>query len=304
MWSRKWLVIITVVLIAGLGVWWWWQSPSSSPAKKEAAERLTPNISIGSVNISDIDAERIKLKSKVTLTNPLPVDINTNKLSYEIFINSIRVIQDSYNKPIRIRSSDSTVIELPMELLAKPMARVLKYFDDEKVDSADYAMKATFTVDVPVGDEKDFTLNFSKRLPALRLPKMKVKDVDLNALRLKKEGVDMVVQIINPNAFPIKLKDGAFSFKVEDDMTMDGVLEKIINIPARGTEDVSMHAAVKEGSVLKTGWKFLTDKKDTRFTYTFRCKLQSENGMLNNSTMAASMQGTLDELVNAVKEIK
>jgi LEA14-like dessication related protein len=302
--SRKWLIIIAIFLIAGLGVWWWWRSSSAAPAKKELAKRLTPAISVASVNISDIDAERIKLKSKVTLSNPLPVDINTNKLSYEIFIDSVRVIQDVYNKPISIRSSDSAVIELPMELLAKPMARVLKYFDDEKVDSADYTMKARFTVDVPIGGERDFTMNLTKRLPALRVPKIKVKDVDLNALRLKKEGVDMVVQVTNPNAFPIKMKDGAFSFTVEDDMKMEGVLEKMVDIPAHGNEDVSIHAAVKDGSVLKTGWKMLTDKKDTRFTYTFRYKLMSENGMLNNSNMVTNMQGTLDELLSAVKQMK
>ena len=100
------------------------------------------------------------------------------------------------------------------------------------------------------------------------------------------------------------MKDGAFTFKIEDDMEMNGVMEKIVNIPAGGSQDVSMNAKMKEGKILKTGWKLLTDKKDTRFAYSFRCKLISENGMLKNSAMATNMEGTLDELLNAAKEIK
>jgi len=83
---------------------------------------------------------------------------------------------------------------------------------------------------------------------------------------------------------------------------MQGQLEKIIAIPARGTQDVSMHANVTEGKMLKMGWKLLTDKDNTHFTSDFRCKLLSDNGILNNSPMATSIQGTLGELMDVVKK--
>jgi LEA14-like dessication related protein len=302
--SRAWWIIAAVLLLIPIGIFIWWQSSSSAPVKKEAAQRLTPKVSLASMNISDIDDERIKLNSTIQLSNPLPVDLHIKELRYELFIDSIRVMQDAYGKPITIHSSDSTTIQMPMELLTKPMARVLRHFEATKADSADYTMKATFDVDVPVAGKRNFSMDVSKRLPAVRLPKVKVRDVDLNALQLKKKGVDMVVTVTNPNTFPIKLKDGRFSFAMEDDLKMQGTLEKVINIPAGGSEDVTMHANVTDGSMLKAGWKMLTDKKDTRFTYNFRCKLLTESGLLRNSTMATSVQGTLAELANAVKKAK
>jgi LEA14-like dessication related protein len=213
-------------------------------------------------------------------------------------------MKDAYGKAITIRSSDSTEIKMPMELLAEPMARVLRRFEANKSDSANYTMKATFDVDVPVAGQRNFSMEVSKRLPAVRLLKVTVRDVDLNALQLKKKGVDMVVSVMNPNTFPIKLKDGRFSFAMEDDLKMQGTLEQVVAIPARGSEDVTMHANVTDGSMLKAGWKMLAQKDDTRFTYNFRCKLLTENALLKNSTMATSMQGTLAELVNAVKKVK
>ncbi|WP_031527677.1 NDR1/HIN1-like protein [Dyadobacter crusticola] len=300
----KWLIVLLVlVVLAGAGIWWW-KSPSSDKAKQKAADKVTPTVGIATLNIRDIDAERIKMESKVTIHNPLPVDINTRRLNYVIYIDSIKVIEDTYEKPISIRSADSSTITVPMELLAKPMARVLKHFDDNKIDSADYAMTATFEVDVPIAGERKFTMDVSRKLPALRIPKIKLKNVDLNALAMKSKGMDVEVEVFNPNLFPLKLSNGAFVFSIEDALQMNGVLEKTISIPAKGSQNVSMHAKVTDGSILKSGWKILTDKKDTGFLYKFTGKVESESEMLDNSNMVMNVRGTLAEIMNAVKEAK
>ncbi len=301
---RNWGIGLLVLALLGVGAVIWWRSGSSAPAKQKAVEQLAPKISVASVAITDMDDEKVKLTSKVQLSNPLPLDLRINRVNYAVFIDSLLVLQDAYSQPITIRSSDSTTIAMPMELLAKPMARMLKYFEDNKVDSADYTVKATVLLDVPVAGNRSFSLDISKRLPAVYLPKVKVTDVDLNALRLKKEGVDITVQISNPNAFALKLKDGTFNFQVEDDLEVEGALEQVVNLPARGTEAVSMKAVIKEGRLLKVGWKLLANKNETPFTFNFQCKILSEVSFLNNTTMASSVQGTLGELAAAMKKAK
>jgi len=302
--SGKWLIVLLVVaVLIGAGIWWW-KSPDSDAAKQKAADKVMPTVGVASLNITDIDAERIKMNSKVTINNPLPVDINTEKLNYVVYIDSVKVIEDTYEKPISIKSSDSTTIEMPMTLLMEPMKRVLKYFDKQKIDSANYAMTASFEVDVPIAGEKKFKMDISKKLPALRVPKVKITKLDLNALSLKTKGLDVDVEVTNPNQFPLKIDNAAFSFGIEDALEMKGVLEKVISIPAKGSQNVSMHAKVTDGNMLKSGWKLLTDKKDTQFRSKFSGTVESENKMLHNSKMAMKMTGTLDELVDAAKKIK
>ena len=302
--SGKWLIVLLVVaVLIGAGIWWW-KSPGSDAAKQKAADKVMPTVGVASLNITDIDADRIKMNSKVTINNPLPVDINTEKLNYVVYIDSVKVIEDTYEKPISIKSSDSTTIEMPMTLLMEPMTRVLKYFDKEKIDSANYAMTASFEVDVPIAGEKKFKMDISKKLPALRVPKVRITKLDLNALSLKTKGLDVDVEVTNPNRFPLKIDNAAFSFGIEDALEMKGVLEKVISIPAKGSHNVSMHAKVTDGNMLKSGWKLLTDKKDTQFISKFSGTVESENKMLHNSKMAMKMTGTLDELVDAAKKIK
>jgi len=300
---NKWYVILLLVLLlAGAGIWWW-KSPGSDRAKEKAAEKVMPTIGVASTQITDVDAERIKLVSHVTLHNPLPVDIKTNRLNYIIYIDSVKVIEDAYEKPIHIQSSDSSTLTLPMQILAKPLAKVLKYFTDNKIDSADYSMKASFEVDVPIAGERKFSMDISRRLPALRIPKVNIKHVDLNALQLKSKGMDIEMEVYNPNLFPLKLSNGKFHFGVENSLEMDGALEKVIRIPAKGSQNVSVHAQVTDGNMLKTGWKLLTDKKDTQFTCKFTGNIDSENKMLSNSKMQTTISGTLEEIVNTVKKV-
>ena len=301
--NKSLIILLVFLILAGVGIWWW-KSPSSDKVKEKTADKLMPTIGIASTNISDIDAERIRLVSKITINNPLPVDINTKRLNYIIYIDSVKVIEDSYEKPISIRSSDSSTITIPMQVLAKPMARVLKYFDNAKIDSANYSMKASFEVDVPIAGDRKFTMNVDKKLPALRIPKIKIQHVDLNALSLKSKGMDIDVMVLNPNLFPLKMSNGKFQFNVEDAMQMNGVLEKVINIPAKGSQNVSIHAKMVDGSVLKSGWKLLTDKKDTQFTSKFTGELNSGNKMLSDSKMAMNITGTLDEILNVVKKVR
>src|ERR1700712_4006422 len=119
--SKKRWVVLSILLVIIVGAIIWWRSPSSKPAKKDLVKHIAPTIGIASMNITDIDKDKIKIKSKVSLKNPLPVTLSTKGMKYQIFIDSIKVIQDEYSKPISIRSKDSSSIEMPMEVLAKPM---------------------------------------------------------------------------------------------------------------------------------------------------------------------------------------
>lgn len=277
------------------------RSPSS-PLKKEAA-KLKPELTVASVNINDIDADKISAIAKITLRNNLPIEVKTSRLDYVIYIDSTKVIEDSYSKPITIRASDTVSIKLPMEIMHRKMVAALKRLDNKNIDSADYSMQATFRVDVPIAGERDFTMKMSKRLPAYRLLTVKMGDIDLGKFGLKESSIDMVVNVTNENNFPIKMEDAKYRLTIDDDENvMTGQLQEVVNIRANSTTPVAMHVDMKTMKVPKLGFKMLFDKKDTHFKMNFSSKLVSENGLLDDSKMAMNMSGTLEELKDAVKK--
>lgn len=295
-----WIIIIIIFLAVLITTIWWWRRTQSGAAAGDTLH-LKPRIGLASFNITDIDRDRVKLDSKIVLHNPLPIALSTNRIDYDIFIDSIRIIQSTYDKPLSIKPGDSSVLEIPMEIMAGPLARVLTYFTKNQIDSADYSIKGKFLVDVPIAGERAVKVDFTKRLPAVKLLTAKAGKINVDKLGLKESRLDMVMEISNPNRFPVKIKDGKYKVTIDEKMKIDGALQNIVNIPPNGQQDVSMHLDIKTSSIGKLAWKMLFEKEDTRFQLHFKGKLIADNKAIDNSNMAFNMNGTLAEL-KALKE--
>lgn len=292
-----WILLFVLVLVAGIGIWWW--QSSTSPQEK-IAENLAPEMEVLSLRITDISDSRIKAISRIELSNPFPVEINSKSLEYEVLIDSVKVIDDVFEEPFRISSSESTVIEMPLEILAEPLKNVLQYFEQNQIDSAEYRIRTAFELDVPVAGEKEYTMDFSRRLPALYLPKVELEDIDTHILNPTEDGVDMRITVRNPNEFPIEMRHPSFRFSVEDDLQLEGGLDDYVHLPARGTEEIAIHTEITEGGLPKAGWKFLTDQEGTGFEYYFNAILGSENKILDESNVEMKVEGTLKDIADAL----
>lgn len=294
--NGKWFVIIGIIVIAVIGIWWW--QSSSSPGEK-VAEAVVPEMEVMSVNISNLSGERIDATGEVKISNSMPGDIKTNRIDYEIYVDSIKVIEDAYEEPVEIASSDSTVIELPMEILKEPAKRVLDYFDRHQIDSAEYTLNMNFRVDVPIAGENEFNMDITRKMPSFQLLNTELENIDTNLLS-SDEGMDIVIRFENPNVYPIKMRNASFYMIVEDDLELRGDLEDVINIPPRGKEDVTVHVEKERGSITQTGLSLLFDQEGTGFKYFFSYTMVSDNEIFDGAQMESTVEGNLDELTDAM----
>ncbi|MDD5461055.1 MAG: LEA type 2 family protein [Methylococcales bacterium] len=283
------LLFLMAVLMLGYG-WWKFKKTDSGEIN------LQPSLKVAAISNLDVGEEKVKMTSKIILSNPLPIHIKTDRLDYSVFIDSIKIVESSYNKPIRIYSLKDTTIEIPIDILKEPLARLLKYLEKNNKETAEYTVKADIKVDIPVIGEKKFFMEFSKRLPAFRPPKLEIEDVDVDSLGFDESKIDLVAQVANPNIFALKLKDGKYGFTVDNDIVMEGSLEKIIDIPAKSSSPVSIHLDLKTVKMGKFLWKMLFDKTGTPFNLKFRCKLLTDKDVLTNSHITFNIRGTLDKL--------
>jgi LEA14-like dessication related protein len=290
---RTWLILLVVLALLGVGGWYFWRF-TKTPT--ESAQGLKPELSVATVNITDISPERIKLTVKAFLKNPTPIEVKTSRLDYRILIDSTEVVKSSYTKPIVVRSSDSTAVELPMEILQKPLGRVIKRFTERRIDSANYSMLATLHADVPIAGEREFHFDKTTRLPAFQIPEVKVDKVNVDKLGLKESKIGANLLIHNPNTFPFKFKDARFTLKVGDEMTTNGGVPGLTSIPAKGSGPLPVYLNVDTDDAGKLIWQTLFKKKETALRLDFRCKLVSDLESLKNSEMALKVNTTLAEL--------
>lgn len=290
------IAVLIFILLVAIGVWWW-RSSASDPVQEQITEELTPELNVASARVTNISDDQINIDTEIIIENPFPVEMTSHSMSYEVFIDSIRVIKDRYEEPVRIRSSDSTSIELPMTILADPMSQVLDYFEEYNIDSAHYALEASIVLDVPIEGEEEFTMNISDTLPAIQLFEMELQEVETNILS-SDDGIDVVIRITNPNVYPVRYYNGSFTLTIKDEMEVVGQIEDI-EIPAGSAEDIAVHAEKEWGSLTQSALDFLFNQEDTQFTYHFNGLMKSENEMFNNTEVNLRIEGTLDELSDA-----
>lgn len=282
----------------GLGIWLW-QASTSEKLVGNAVEELEPEITVVSGKITDFSERRLALESTIVLKNPYPFALRTYKLDYQVYIDSIKVIEDPYLEPIQIRASDSTTIEIPMEILLDEMQQVYSYFEKQDIDSADYRLKASFKVDVPVAGRDQFEMEFSKKMPAMRKMEVYLQSMDANMLSSDDE-IEVVIMVSNPNKYPIRIEDSSFRFVLEEDLEVVGSLKEVVNIPAQGSEKINIMAKEQSSSLSQGGLEVLFDQEGTKFTYFFSGILSSENKMLNAIDLQLRVDGTLEELSDVI----
>lgn len=178
------------------------------------------------------------------------------------------------------------------------MDRILEYFEKHKIDSATYAMNMTANLGEPIEGEGELNFEFSKKMPAMRLPQIEMEEFDPNLFSDK--GMDIVLKITNPNIFDISISNSYFSIIVHDEIEMAGDVEDQIYIPAFESEEILVSTKKKWGSLTQTGLKLLFDQEGTTFNYHFGFVLNSQNNLLNNTKMRINVNGTLDELTNVL----
>jgi LEA14-like dessication related protein len=292
--TKGWLLAIAFMVIAINLIWW------KNSNDKPIIPNLKPGLSVAAISIKDIDDNKIKMNARIVLKNPLPLEITTNKLDYQLLINGRPVLKSSYDKSITIKSNDSSLIEMPMDILIKPLASALKKLDKQKADSADYTLRATMALNMPVGRQRKVDLNETKRLPAFRLLKVKPKDLDIKKLQWKKSVLNMDVVIENPNLFPFKMKDVQYALTLGKDLVMAASIKGLTDVPAKSTVKVPVQMEIKNREMGKLMWKTLT-KDETPFAADFVCKIVSDNQMLNNSKMAMRTNGKLSDLKRVMR---
>lgn len=292
--NKKWFVLLGIIVLAGIVVWWW-RSSASDPVQEDISQSLTPEIEVTSARISSISGDRIDVMAEVILKNPFPVEFSSSSMEYEIYIDSIKVAEDMHDEPVTVDASDSTAIELPIEIISDRLTNILEYFKENDIDSAHYALEASVVLDVPIEGNEEFTMDISDTLPAYKMMEMQVTEVEPNILS-SDDGLDLVITVNNFNDYPTEIRDGTFSFTVKDEMGVEGYVEDVIYVPALGTEEVPVHAEKEWGSLTQSALDYLFNQDDTRFILDMNGTMYSDNKMLDESEIDLRVTGTLGEL--------
>ena len=261
-----------------------------------AAIQMKPSISVAALSIKEINENSIDADARLLISNPLPLDVVTNRLEYQVSINGTAIMQNSQAEPVTIRSDTNTFVELPVKILSKKLVAVLDRISKEEADSADYTISARFYLNLPIAGTTVLDFTETKKLPALRMPGIRIGDLSLDRLRWEGSSLTVDAEVKNTNDFPLQFKDVRYDLVIGDDLTMSDDIRGITKIPSNGMATVPIELHTKHKELLKMAWKTLFEDDETPFVVTYKSTLISKNDILDETPLVMKTNGTLADL--------
>jgi LEA14-like dessication related protein len=296
------MALVVVLCVVAIGAIWWTQR--GKDVIKDEAMKLAPKVEMMSLSITGIDENELKLTVHATIKNTLRADIVIDSLRYQLYIDSSKVVESIHPQKITIKQAASGNVELPMELNMDKLGALIRKMERQDRDSAIYTLKANFKMKIPIAGVREFNLDESKKLPALKAIHVTPGKIDIHKMGLKKTDATVNMKIENDNVFPIRIKDGKFTMEVEHGITVTGNYQKVVNIPAKGSGIIEMHVNSQTGDLAKLGWKWLFKEHRTHYKMNFTSTIESDSEIMHTSKMTTNMAGTLDELKQLTKKLK
>ena len=296
---RVWLWVMGIVIIAIAILVFWQRSIILNYGEKGGSK---PHLSVKKINVHDIGEDRIHMTAQIMVSNPLLIELQAERLAYEIFVDSIKIIETDFVKPVKIKSLDSVMLMLPIEVKRRALDEVLNRFERNNSDSADYTLKAVLYFDLPVAGEKTYRVNKVQRGPAFRMLRLRTEDIDIEKFGFRNSDLSMLLIVENPNVFPIAISDVDYDLVIGKDFHMDGEVKKVISIPARSTISLPLEMDVHTKNVVRLTWQVLFEKKHTPFRIEFRGKVAGTEEPFKDTRLQVKRSGRLDELKKTLPE--
>lgn len=294
------LIILLCVAVAGVI---WWANRGKTFVKNELAT-FQPDVEFKSLYITDIDDRRITIIGGAIVKNNFPAQLIIDSVKYDLYIDSARVLQGNHFKEISIARGGAEKVTIPMHVNVKVLRDLIKRFEKRKRDSVLYTIKGMYKMKVPIAGVRQFIINETKKGPAIREIHVKAGRMNFNKMGLKNAQMSMSLIVDNHNSFPIKIKNGHYKLEIEHAIKMEGHMQKVVDIPAKGTETIDMEIDTKTAKLPKLGWKWMFKEHRTHYKMQFTGIAMSDAEIMHHATLNVNDEGTLDELKQLTKKLK
>ncbi len=297
--TAKTLLFILFIILLGAAGWYFYKKQNANPISG-----LKPRVEMAAVRIDAITDSTLDLTLDLLLHNPLPVGLDVADMAYSVKMNETVILEDEYAKPFVVKASDSSSLSVATQLNLKKLIAEVNEQDRLGNDSADYHFEGVFHLRKPFLGKDTLRLAMDKRAFVYHLPEIKVVGFNLEKIRLSQSEVLLRLEVTNENPFALEFKNPTYSIDLgKQGNVLEGSNPGGTKVGKNSTETYEVPFSVDMGELLKTGGQLLFQGNSLPFKLSFKCKLVSDNEMLNNSGLNYVVEGDMKDLQELKKMI-
>ncbi len=215
-------VLFSLVILSGCAV--------LNEALQESFEK--PRISFADTQIESLSFEAIGLAFDLKVENPNPISVSMAGYDYDFLLNNRSFITGEQQEKVEIKAEDANIVRVPVTLSYKNIYDAVSGLAGR--DEAPYRIELGCSFELPVFGLQRIPVTHSGTVPLLRLPKVKVADLQLNNLSVSGANLVLQVEIDNPNKFDFLLQNIKYSLTIADQQWLNGAQEQDLQVASNG----------------------------------------------------------------------
>lgn len=293
---KKGIFIIAGIVVVGLVIY---LIIGNKQGENESSDTfILPKLEVLSFQIKSFEEERILLEMQAMIDNKAPISFQIDSLSYRVLMEGTEIIQSTYPDSIFLEANDSSRINLPLTLYQQKISSAMEEVEQQNADSINYQLFARLYTDLPFMKDEPIELDFNKKVPYIKKPKINLEGASIEKFGLKESEVTLRIQVINPNQFSFQIRDTNYDFMVNGDSLVSGNIEKTTGIASHDTTNFEVPIKLQIEEVGESAFNLLFNPEETNYSFTISSSLESQLDMLNNSVLKIENSGKLKDLLN------
>lgn len=242
-----WLLLSLIVLLSGCALF------------EQEMERRQPTASVEGTRISALSFDSVDLEVDVRIDNPNPVGVRLAGLDYDLRLDGERALSGESNARSNIPARDSGTVSVPITLGFQELYERVSGLRGR--NEVDYEVDLGLNVDVPVLGVQRLSASTSDTLPLPKVPRVSLSDVRVDRLGLT--GARMLVDlgVSNPNGFGLDLDALRYSFTVEGQDWVSGMVEESTRLDSNETSTLTVPVELDFASLGSGLYRMLTENR-------------------------------------------
>jgi len=291
-------VAIAVALLVAVGGFYGYQRLQYQKQKEKDpnATFIKPRVELHQLHFKRFDGKDTRLDIALLIHNPSPVGVRVDSLRYKLFMAGKQIAQSRGIDSATIRSADSTMLTLKLRIDNDAQKAAFAKATAGGHDSTAYELQAEVFLNLPLLHGKPIPYTVDKTLPAFMLPHVNMQKVHVDKMGLNKTRFTLKTQIVNPNSFPMRFKDGRYIFVIGGDTLKTGTVDGVVRVAPRDSTALEIPIDMKTGEAIKTAMALWTKPDETTYYYYFESGMVSNNAATQDATAVTEARGKLSDL--------
>ena len=201
-------------------------------------ETIKPTAQLLETRLTNINFEQVELAFDVAINNPNPFSLRVSGLDYEIIIADYALLSGVLAQGLKLKKASTSEVTLPITLKFDDLRKLPgKLWQD---DYFSYRLASRIHLDLPLIGKYDMPLTKKGELPVPKIPSVNLTSVTVTSLNLASADIIAMLEINNPNAFQLGLKNFNYKLNINKQTWGEGISTVPRNIAEKSTGTVSI----------------------------------------------------------------